>query len=200
MVRLAVVRKWARRARVVDLDARSSALPSIRTDGLPIVARLGDDGDVFAMPRWSPDGTRLVVERRRLHGLSEIVVLNSDLSEALPPISSGGRNTTPDWTADGGRILFASDRDGGRGIAGMLPLEWSFDGREILATRQRPTGETEVVLLSALDGLAWIWICSRQSATQSLTVTRNPQPTMQQPVRQPATGNRSAITDQPSIW
>ena len=65
------------------------------------------------MPRWSPDGTRLVVERRRLHGLSEIVVLNSDLSEAMPPISSPGRNTTPDWTADGGRILFASDRDGG---------------------------------------------------------------------------------------
>jgi eukaryotic-like serine/threonine-protein kinase len=41
---------------------------------------------------------------------------------------------------------------GGRGSAGILPLEWSLDGREILATRQRATGETEVILLSALDG------------------------------------------------
>lgn len=45
------------------------------------------------------------------------------------------------------RILY-----GGRGIPDVLPLEWSQDGHQILATRQRSTGETDAVLISVLDG------------------------------------------------
>jgi serine/threonine protein kinase/dipeptidyl aminopeptidase/acylaminoacyl peptidase len=45
------------------------------------------------------------------------------------------------------RILY-----GGRGIPDAAPLEWSHDGSQILATRQKSTGETDAVLISVLDG------------------------------------------------
>lgn len=113
--RLAVVRTRPAGRELLILDAtRLLATRSpLRADALPIVARAGGEGDVYASPRWSPDGVRLAVERRQLHGPSEIAILNGDLSEASPPISSPGRNTTPEWTADGDGLVFASDREGG---------------------------------------------------------------------------------------
>ena len=56
----------------------------------------------------------------------------------LRVIDAGGANA---------RILAS-----GAGGAEILPLEWSRDGRQILGTRQRDGGDTEVILVSALDG------------------------------------------------
>jgi hypothetical protein len=113
---LAVIRTrpGARELLVLDATKLLEAATPIGAASLPIVSRLGDEFEVFAGPRWSPDGTRLAVERRALHGRSEILVLNADLSPAGAPISSpSGRNVTPEWSADGKTIVFASDRDGG---------------------------------------------------------------------------------------
>ena len=140
------------------------------------------------MPRWSPDGTRLAVERRRLHGPSEIVVLNSDLSEAMPPISSRGRNTTPDWTADGGRILFASDRDGGPFALFSASTGGDTSPMKVLA----PTGGALSPARTA-DGLVFVGYTVAGSdlfaePNSSQAVIANPQPSNRQPaIRQPAT-------------
>jgi hypothetical protein len=113
--RLAVIRTRPAGRELLILDATTvlAAHSPLGSNGLPVLSRLGDDGEVFAAPRWSPDGKQLAVERRRLHGQSQIAVLNPDLSEAAPSFTSRGRNTTPEWLVDGRAIVFASDRDGG---------------------------------------------------------------------------------------
>ena len=68
----------------------------------------------FSLPRWSPDGRRVVAERRRLGGPSELVIIDASTRDVHVLTSSAhGRNTSPAWTQDGRQILFASDRDGG---------------------------------------------------------------------------------------
>jgi Tol biopolymer transport system component len=65
----------------------------------------------YGAPRWSPDGRRVAVERRRLAGPSEIVVFDvSDGRERVAASSAGSRNIQPAWMPDGRAILFASDR------------------------------------------------------------------------------------------
>ena len=65
----------------------------------------------FAAPRWSPDGRAIAVERRRIGGPSEIVLVDA-ASRAVRTLvaSTAARNVTPVWTADGKYVLFASDR------------------------------------------------------------------------------------------
>jgi len=45
------------------------------------------------------------------------------------------------------RVLY-----GDRGMPEIIPAEWSADGEQILGTRRRTSGETDVVLVSARDG------------------------------------------------
>ncbi len=112
--RLAVVRTGPAFRELLLLDAAALLQLSApaAASALPVLARRGGELDVFATPRWSPDGTRLVAEHRSLGGPSELVILDDHLTPAGPVIQSASRNVTPSWTADGG-ILFASDRDGG---------------------------------------------------------------------------------------
>jgi hypothetical protein len=188
--RLAVIRTRPAGRELLILDATKllGAATSIRTDGLSIVARLGEDGDVFARPRWSPDGTRLAVERRRLHGPSEIVVLHSDLSEVMPPISSRGRNTTPDWTADGSRILFASDRDGGP----FALFSASAAGDASLMKVLAPAGGALSPARTA-DGL--VFVGYTVAGSDLFATIDNPQPTTRNPQPQ---DNPQPATDNPA--
>lgn len=74
---------------------------------------LEQDATEFSSPRWSPDGRSIVAERRPLHGLSEIVIVDV-ATRAVRTIVAGApaRNITPSW-ADGDTVLFSSDREGG---------------------------------------------------------------------------------------
>ncbi len=114
--RLVAVRVQSGSRRLVVLDAETllqRQKPIAGTD-LSFLATLGDEYDVFAAPRFSPDGERIAVERRRRGGPSEIVVVDSALrSVTIVASSSAGRNVTPEWKTDGSALLFASDRDGG---------------------------------------------------------------------------------------
>jgi hypothetical protein len=114
--RLAVVRTrpGARELLVLDATRLLASTAPMSPASLPVLSRLGGPYDVFAGPRWSPDGTRLAVEHRALNGPSEIVVLGADLEAAGPVLSSPrGRTVTPEWTRDGRGLYFSSDRDGG---------------------------------------------------------------------------------------
>jgi Tol biopolymer transport system component len=62
----------------------------------------------FNTPRWSPDGRLIAVERHRLGGLSEIVVIDvADKSTRVIAPSTLGRSVTPAWRPDGRAVVAA---------------------------------------------------------------------------------------------
>lgn len=64
----------------------------------------------FAGPRWSPDGRRIVAERRVHGGASEIVLVDADSGE-LRVLVGSGRNAGPVWSPEGSTIYFAAATD-----------------------------------------------------------------------------------------
>lgn len=112
--RLAAVRLVPGGRQLVVLDARRllDAGGPINGDALPVLHTAGGSGDVFAGPRWSPDGRFLAVEHRALDGPSRILVVDGAAAERHVVTSTDARNVTPAWTPDG-RLLFASDRETG---------------------------------------------------------------------------------------
>jgi hypothetical protein len=97
-------------------------LPPRGTIGTPQVW-LAEDAAQFTAPRWSPDGRSIAVERRRLGGPSEIVVIDAATRSSRTAASSTrGRNTLPVWLPDGSGILFSSDRDGGPFVLYLVDL------------------------------------------------------------------------------
>ncbi len=108
------VESGARRLVVLDALTLLAAPHAVEASALPLLATLGDEDDVFASPRWSPDAARIAVERRHRKSASEILVIDARLRSALVVATSAvGRSVTPEWTRNGGALWFASDRDGG---------------------------------------------------------------------------------------
>jgi hypothetical protein len=87
------------------------ALPDSGKTAIPEMF-LSEPSTDFSTPRWSPDGRSIAVERRRVGGPSEIVVIDVTTRAARSIVSSrDARNVTPFWLSPS-VILFASDRDG----------------------------------------------------------------------------------------
>ena len=143
--------------RTVVCTVQSADRRVLATLSLPVpgelarpVLLLADESTDYSSPRWSPDGRSVAVERRRLGGPSEIVVVDVASARARTIVSStDARNVTPFWWSDAA-ILFASDRDGepfgiyaadvttgatrklrGAGISAQSPVV-SPDGRELV--------------------------------------------------------------------
>ena len=126
------VRRLTREARAADPDVSSNgtivcivqtvagravatmAMPAEGSLGIPTVIAAEPAVD-YASPRWSPDGSSIVVERRVIGGPSEIVVLDGGTGAPRQVVtaSTRGRNTSPVWSPDGRTIYFASDREAG---------------------------------------------------------------------------------------
>jgi hypothetical protein len=105
---------------VQQADRRALAvmpLPPPGAVGVPEIL-ISEAGVDFSNPRWSPDGRSIAVERRALGGPSEIAIVDAASRAVRALVSSHpARNVTPTWSADGARILFASDRaPGGFGL------------------------------------------------------------------------------------
>jgi Tol biopolymer transport system component len=82
-------------------------IPDRGNGGEPVVL-LDDPKSNWAAPRWSPDGTTIVAERRTVGGPSELVLVDVDSRRMRTLVSSAaGRTIAPAWTADGRRVLFA---------------------------------------------------------------------------------------------
>jgi Omp85 superfamily domain/WD40-like Beta Propeller Repeat len=126
------VRRLTREARAADPDVspdgRTIACTIQRDEGRALgtmsipgsgqiatpTVLIADARAEWASPRWSPDGSWIAAERRRLGGPSEIVLV-SPISGSVRTLvsSSATRNVSPAWTPDGRRVLFASaDRSG----------------------------------------------------------------------------------------
>lgn len=68
----------------------------------------------FSAPRWSPDGRFIVVERRRLGALPEVVVIERATGAVTAAFADArARVVTPTWRPDGQAIIAAADFDEG---------------------------------------------------------------------------------------
>jgi dipeptidyl aminopeptidase/acylaminoacyl peptidase len=64
-----------------------------------------------SVPRWSPDGAKIVYEGVSAPNVPSGVAV-VDANEASPPRPLAPGGSGPDWSPDGGRIVYMTDRDG----------------------------------------------------------------------------------------
>jgi Tol biopolymer transport system component len=74
-----------------------------------------------SMPRWSPDGRRLIFVRGSKDNRASIWVANTDGSGAQEIVDDSSMSGFPRWSPDGTRIIFSSDREGHSAIYSANP-------------------------------------------------------------------------------
>ncbi len=96
----------------VQLAAASTQLVRVSARGAVEVLTPARDGESWAEPRWSPDGSRLAAVQLTVSGNQRIVVL--DTLGVVQEIVTGDRAilASPSFTPDGGRLVWASNRSG----------------------------------------------------------------------------------------
>ncbi len=114
-----------------------------------LLGSVGEDADYEGL-RLSPSGDRCAVEIRQPR-TADVDIWILDLARGVAErLTSVGGNIAPVWSPDGGRIVFASDRDGhwnlftrsasgeeperllARSEGDDSPTDWSRDGRLLL--------------------------------------------------------------------
>ena len=95
------------RSRVVAIDAKGNARPILT------------EPRAFGSPRYSPDGRRLALSIRSATGTdTDIWIYGVGAATLTRLTTEGTSNAEPDWTPDGRRVVFVSNRDG-------APALWS---------------------------------------------------------------------------
>ena len=103
----------------------SDAVPSFSPDGTKILFH-GRNGIVVMdadgsnprklgegnHPVWSPDGTKIAIDREGAENSSQIIVMNADGSNPATLAEDWARATHPAWSPDGSLIAFVSNREG----------------------------------------------------------------------------------------
>ena len=125
-----------------------------------------DGAGLYMRPALSPDGKRVAVQRRDPQTGADDIWLVDLARSTVSRLTFGSFNQThPVWSPDGGRIVFASDRDGtsnlyqkissGAGSEERLlasdtakfSTDWSPDGRFIAYENQDPKTGTDLWVL-----------------------------------------------------
>ncbi|MEZ4671404.1 MAG: hypothetical protein R3E39_26170 [Anaerolineae bacterium] len=82
----------------------------------PLFSRILKNG-TYAMPRWAPDGRRVVLTSARVADLADIFVVDTDCvsecdNQLYQVTNTLSIETFPVWSPDGSQIIFLSDRSG----------------------------------------------------------------------------------------
>lgn len=131
------------------------------------------NGSTNYLPRWSPDGTRLVFDRRTPDGWR--VHLTNVNGSGVRQITSGpGNDYQAAWSPDGGSLVFDSDRDGDREIFalqladGTITQLTKIPARDVMPAWS-PDGR-EIAFVSDRDGTPQVWVMARDgSAARRVT-------------------------------
>ena len=128
-------------------------------------------------PAWSPDGLRIAFTSNRnrdwefeAHPNEEVYIVNADGTNLINLTNHPARDSSPDWSSDGKRIAFSSDRDGNSEIYvmnadGTNPINltnhpagdggpaWSPDGLQIAfsSTRDRKDGDDKNIEIYVMN-------------------------------------------------
>jgi TolB protein len=123
----------------------------------------------FVAPRWSPDGKWILMHSNQLiagQPWFEIYKVRADGTELTNLSNTPGNNFRADWSPDGTRIVFASERDGNRELyvmnadgSNQVRLtnnqaddnrpRWSPDGKKILFESNRDGDNTALYVMDA---------------------------------------------------
>jgi len=145
-----------------QLGPGRSSLVRVSADGRTIttLARGGDD-EVWAEPRWSPDGSRIVAAHRAAGGLYDIRIVDATSGDSYPLAEGRYLLTSPSWLRGGDAVYYVSEREGLPGLVlqlvhsrgeapvaravepsqtGISSPEMSPDGRWIAAVTLRADG------------------------------------------------------------
>ena len=136
--------------------------------GTPVVDERGN----FLSPRYSPDGTKVAVERFEGSGRRSIWVFDL-ISGSRIRLTTGGENGLPVWTPDGDRITFWSDYETihskvvGADAADKLhhsphpvfPASWTPGGEDLVFVEFHPETRGDIWVLPE-DGEAKAWIAT----------------------------------------
>jgi hypothetical protein len=90
-------------SQVVSVDMRGSTRPVLATPR------------AYANPRYAPDGRRVAVSIRSPAG-TDLWILDVAASSLTRLTSDGTSNSVPEWTPDGKRLLWISNRGGSRSL------------------------------------------------------------------------------------
>jgi Tol biopolymer transport system component len=123
-------------------------------------------GVMYHFPRWSPDGTTIVVSSTA-DGDSEIYLLRLGGEEPLKLTDNSGFDDAARWSEDGRRIVFQTDRRGTRELYSMAADgsdQVPFTGPPPVATS--PDGRTRLVE-SEIDG-RWFIVAEHADGTKHI--------------------------------
>lgn len=155
----------------VQLGAAMSRLVRVSADGEAITTFTADRrGERWAEPRWSPDGSELVAVQLLPTGVQRVVVL--DVTGQLRRVIFGKRGvaSSPSYTPDGKRLVWASDVSGSmqlytspRGeVAEIDTVSWKTDATLVTQASRvstavyepsvSPNGRDVVALVQRGDG------------------------------------------------
>lgn len=113
-----------------------------------VVTQLTNSGNSNDLPRWSPDGSKIMYLSWSKENASDIYLMDKDGKNQQVLIASSADETVPDWSPDGNKIAYVSNKDGDYQIyvldlntQGTVKLtnnfrsvfspKWSSDGRQI---------------------------------------------------------------------
>ena len=130
--------------------------------------------------RWSPDGSMIAYHSSNdPEDLWEVWVMNADGTGKNPVSNDPGTDYVHGWTPDG-RVVFASDRDGGEHAAyyAVNPdgtgLERLFEAYGYLAPHWSPDGTKIAALKPDLEGKMDVWVANADG-TGGVNVTESPE-------------------------
>jgi serine/threonine-protein kinase len=148
----------------------SASQQLILVDPRGVTQSLSPEPRIFTFPRFSPDGNRIAVTEAA--GAATDIWIYDRMSGTRTRLTTGGNNDRPEWSTDGHRVLFSSDRGGPRALYwqpadNTAPAELLFQAGDIDVYEgvfAPPDGSALVVRLGTL-GAADLWYRMRGADT-----------------------------------